>query len=135
MRGFCVCLWLISSFPVLLFAYGRSGDLADPVFLHTGTEVMGLSVSVGTITPTIVYDSNNSGYVDREILLQNNSDDYFVFCGTHTTFTESSGNRWLLPKRPGSFTTNAWTDIYCLGESAAGGDVEVIGSVEYDPKD
>jgi hypothetical protein len=136
MRSWSAILLTILLCPALCFGYGRSGDLADSSFLTTGDEAMALSVSVDTTSAVQVYDSTNSGKWDRETLLQNTSTDYDIFCGTHSGVIAGSGPRFLLPKKPSSFTTNGRYDIYCILETLAGSDtVDVIGVVEYDTKD
>lgn len=137
MKKFIIICALIL-LPRVIFGYGRSGDLADPSFLTTGNEAVCISVSVGTTTPVITYSSTNTGYWDREILLQNTSTDYDVYCSTSNSgWTASSGKRFLLPKNPSGFWTNGRYDIYCLAESSAGGGtpVEIVGVVEYSKKD
>ena len=132
-------LWLfllLALAPVVLAAYGRSGNLADPVFLNTGTESMGLTVTLSTSSASLTYDASTSGYTDREVMLQNTSSDYTVYCGTFSTVAATYGNRWMLPPFPVSFTTNTAEDIYCIVDNDAGSTtVEVLGRVEFDPKD
>jgi len=135
----CATLFFILTFVPICQSYGRSGDLADPSFLTTGNEAICLSVSIGTSTPVLTYNSTNSGFWDREILLQNSSTDWDVYCstsGANTGWTASSGPRFLLPKNPTGFTTQVRTDFYCILESAAGAaTVDVVGIVEFDLKD
>ena len=122
--------------PLIVFSYGRSGNLADPSFLTTGDEAIPFSVSISTASAVLVYNSSNSGFWDREILLQNTSLDYDVYCGTASTTLASSGPRFLLPKNPVGFTTNVHTDIYCILEETAGSNsVDIVGVVEYSTKD
>lgn len=70
----------------------------------------------------------------REILLQNTDTTFYVYCGTHSAVTASSGPRWALPPAPAALTTNANSSIYCIGASGAGS-IEILGSIEYDSKD
>lgn len=120
----------------MAYPYGRSGDLADPVFLTTGDKAECFSVSVNASTPVLVYDSNSTGKWDREILLQNTGSDYDIYCGTFSTVSASSGPRFLLPKNPSGFTTNVRTDIYCILEASAGAStVDVVGVIEFDERD
>jgi hypothetical protein len=121
----------------IAYPYGRSGDLADPSFLTTGDQAICFSVSVDTSTPVLVYDSNSTGKWDREVLLQNTSSTYDIYCSTSGTgFTATSGPRFLLPKNPSGFTTNNRGDIWCLVESGAGSTtIDVVGIIEYSLKD
>lgn len=127
----------IALFYSIAYPYGRSGDLADPSFLTTGDMAEGISVSVGTTTPVLVYDSNNTGKWDREILLQNTSTSYDIYCSTSNSgFTATSGPRWLLPKNPTAYWSNTRSDIWCLAEPSAGStEIDVVGEVNFDSRD
>jgi len=129
-----IVLGIISA---VAYPYGRSGDLADPTFITTGDNAVCFSVTVDTSSPVQVYDSNSTGKWDREILIQNTSSTYDMYCSTSSTgFTASSGNRFLLPKNPSGFTTNGRYDIYCILETSAGsGTADVTGVIEYDSRD
>lgn len=132
-KYYCAIVLLFCS--AIVYSYGRSGDLADPSFLTTGDEALCFSVSVDTSTPVLVYDSNSTGKWDREILLQNTSSDYDIWCGTFSAVSSTS-DRFLLPKKPSGFTTNGRYDIYCIVEPSAGSTtIDVTGVVEFDSRD
>ena len=131
-----VLLFMLLAAPIIVSSYGRSGDLADPSFLTTGNEAIAFSVEVDTASAVLVYDSSNSGYWDREILLQNTSTDYDIYCGTASTTLAGSGPRFLLPKNPAGFTSQVHTDFYCVLEESAGSNtVDVVGVIEFCTKD
>lgn len=118
------------------YPYGRSGNLADPSFLTTGDSAVAFSVTVDSSAPVLVYDSNSTGKWDREILIQNTSTSYDIYCGTFSAMSASSGPRFLLPKNPSSLTTNVRADFYCIAEPSAGATtIDVIGLIEFSTKD
>lgn len=125
-------------FPSFISAgFPRKADFSIPVFQHSGDSAQGISVAVGTTTKVNVYEAGATGVVDREVLLQNSSETYLVYCSTSATgFTATTGSRFILPKFPTGFTTNGNFDIWCLTEPSAGsGTVEINGLIEYNLND
>lgn len=113
-----------------LNAWSRLGQSADIVFINTGTKATGISVSVNTTSPTLVYSADNN---DREILLQNTSSTFAVWIGTSTSFTATTGPRMKL--RPSQdVTTDCTTNLYVIVDTG-GSTTEMTGWVEFDPKD
>ena len=133
MRKILFVLILLGGFYRIGFSYGRSGNLADPSFLNAGDTAIGLSVTISSTSATQVYSITTTSVVDREILIQNTDNDFEVFCGTHSSVSASSGNRFFLPVN-GSFTSNGTYNIWCIGAAGAGS-IEMLGVIEYDSKD
>lgn len=106
------------------------GQSADPVFINTGTNATGISVTVSSTTPSLVYSADLN---DREILLQNTSSTFTVWIGTSTGFTATSGPRMKL-RASQDVTTDCTTNLYVIVDTA-GTATEITGWVEYDPKD
>lgn len=113
------------------YSWPRLGQGANIVMQNSGDKASGISVTVSSTSATQVYSTQNK---HREILLQNTSSSYYVYCGTFSAVNASSGPRWMLPPKPTGFTTNGYYSIYCIGEPDATS-IEIIGSAEYDSKD
>lgn len=112
-------------------AWSRLGNGATVVTQNSGDRTSGISVTIDAISATQVYSANPK---DREILLQNTDSTYYVYCGTFSAVTATTGKRWILPPKPAALTTNANSSVYCIAESGASS-IEILGSVEYDSKD
>lgn len=131
MKKIWLSFLLIGVLSSLAYAWPRLGAGAQAVTQNSGNKTRGISVTVSSTTATQVYTGVE---YHREVLLQNTDSSYYVFCGTHSAVIASSGPRWMLPPKPTGFTTNATSSIYCIGEAGAG-QIEIIGSAEYDYKD
>lgn len=99
----------------------------------SGDTAEGVSVSISTTTVTRLYTKATK---HREILFQNSSSDYAVYCGTHSSVAADSGPRFFIPTKPGAVRTNGTYDIWCVGEgNEVSGTIEVLGVVEWDSGD
>jgi hypothetical protein len=114
-----------------LQAWPRLGSGAQPVTQNAGNKTLGISVNVTSTTVIQVYTGVE---YHREIFLENTNSTYLVYCGTSSSITATSGPRWYLSPKPSGFTTNATSNIYCIGEVGAPS-IEVLGSREFDYKD
>lgn len=104
-----------------------------PIFQDSGDTASAFAVNVGTTTPVKIYTSDRR---HREVLIQNTSEDYKVYLGTHSAVSATSGSRAVIPTFPTAFVTNGIADIWAIAESAAGADgVDVVGWIEYDSRD
>ena len=134
---YIIALLLIGGISSPSFAWPRRTFGAHIVSQNAGDRAEGVSITVGTTTPVLVYTSTAK---HREVLLINQSTSYFLYIGTHSAVSASSGPRAVIPKatteRPGSFLTNATANIYAIYESSAGGALlEVLGWIEFDKGD
>ena len=84
MKKLSCLLMLLGGIASLAFGYGRSGDLADPTFLNAGDTGVAISIAISSTSVVQVYSIDTTPVVDREIMIQNNSDNYEVICGTHS---------------------------------------------------
>lgn len=114
-----------------LQAWPRFGNAAQSVTQNAGNKTLGISVTISSSVATQVYTGVE---YHREILLENTNSTYLVYCGTSSAITASIGPRWYLGPKPSGFTTNATSNIYCIGEAGSPA-IEVIGSREFDYKD
>ncbi len=115
------------------YCWFRLGNSATAIYKNDGDKGIPFAVSIGTTTPVKVYSSDAR---DREILIQSESTTYYLYCSTYSTVSSSSGNRFWVPPKPGSLTTNSTYSLWCILESAAGSSViSVLGSVDRDAKD
>lgn len=110
----------------------------EPTFLDTGNAHRGFTVQVGSTTPILVYSPQagslgNYPTADRKFVLQNFKTAFVLFCGTSTSFTATSGNRWVV-QSSSTYETTTLANTYCLYD-VGGSTREVIGRVEYDTAD
>lgn len=120
-----------SSLSSRIEAWPRLGQGAQAVTQNSGNKTKGISVTVSSTSVTQVYSGVE---YHREVFLQNTDSTYYIFCGTHSLVSATSGPRWMLPPKPTAFTTNATSSIYCISE-AGSSSIEILGSQEYDYKD
>ena len=116
--------------------YGRSGVLAQPEFRDTGNFHEPFSVTVDSASAVQVYDSFFTGYTDRSVMIQNTSETFNVYCGTHPDVMGDSGPRWTISNSPDQFITNGIYDIYCIADPIVdSAQIELLGVINYDTKD
>lgn len=101
------------------------------IFQNDGDKGEFFETAVGTTTAVQLYDAAAK---HRAITIQNPSADYFLYLGTHSAVSASTGARVFVPKG-GSIEFNSTFDIWGIYESGAGAGVSVLGGVEYDSKD
>ena len=132
MKWLSLFLIPLGVFTGFCLSWPREGFNTKPVFQHTGDRGFPFTVSVGTTTPVRLYTSEAR---DREILFQSTSATYYIYCGTHSAVSATSGTRFWIPPKPSALFTNAYYNLWCISESAAAGAVELIGVVDRDSKD
>jgi len=114
------------------WSWPRLGSHSTATFPDTGTRSTFFSVTAGTTTPVQLYSGDDT---DREIFVQNTSDTYDIYLATHSGLSATSGPRLILRATQDLWTNNT-NDLWVVAESSAGASgVEVLGSIEYDPKD
>lgn len=116
------------SYPVVAMARPRIGVGVAPTYTDNGDRAHGFSVNVTSGTAKLVYSGSDA---DRETMFQNTDATYKVYCGTFSTVSATTGNRWLL-RASGDYTTNGTYNVYCVAESGLGsGTIELLGNSEY----